>query len=113
MNHKTNPCPICGSRKPKTINPASTKQRVKAAQSLACHLIVKFQVANSKSLIFILGYGNESSNQEAIAHWIMDRISHIAQWPLSSDGVNDLIDTLERDLGSILTDLQYGSHYVQ
>jgi|GEM_PF-4501547 len=112
MNHKTNPCPICGSSKPKTINLASTKQRVKAAQSLACHLSVKFQVANSKSLIFILGYGNESSNQEAMAHWVMDRTSHISQWPLSSEDMNNLLDRLEYDLGSILNDLQYASHYV-
>lgn len=113
MNHKSLSCPVCGSTNRHAISPSMTKQRLKAAQSLSSHLSMQFQVPNTKSLIFILGHGNEVNNQEAMTQWVLDRISGVEQWPLSSDEVNNLIDNLEHDLSSILSDLQYGSYYVQ
>jgi len=110
---KISNCPVCGAKRSIRLNDNQLEMRRKAARSLASHLAFTFQISPQKELVLILGNGNERNNHEAISNWVMDRISHIRQWPLPSGEVNELIAELEHDLERVLSDLKHGSHYVQ
>jgi len=105
-------CPICGALRNISINTSQMKMRQKAAKALANHLSFTLQIPPRRELVNIIGHGSEHNNQEAIASWVMDRISNIHQWPLPSEDVSELITQLEQDLIVMLSDMRLGIPHV-
>ena len=109
---KTETCPTCGHRNIIKSGNRIVEQRRKAASALANHLAFSLNIPRTRELVFILGKGTEGDNHAAVAHWVMEKIGYVNSWPLPADEVHTLISDLERELSSILSDLDHGRFYV-
>jgi len=103
-------CPQCGHHLSARLESHIDKKlRLNASKMLAQHLVFSLQIQPGKNLILLLGRtGRETDNFDALASWVEGNLDHINQWPLPSSDAVRLIESMEKELRSILQDISYG-----